>query len=122
IQAGLVTYLATEEAEDHLRAVGPIYEAKRDRLLRGLKGTGLTWTPAEGGYFQVVGVSRYLKPGETDGDLARRWTRDHGIATIPMGACGPLVLCQRRPNPRRRHLSPQSHPPRTRSATGAIRG
>ena len=67
---------------------GPIYEAKRDRLLRGLEGTGFTWVPAEGGYFQVVGVSAYLKPGETDGDLARRWTREHGIATIPMDAFG----------------------------------
>ena len=34
-------------------------------------------------------MGRYLKPGETDGDLARRWTRDHGIATIPMEAFGP---------------------------------
>ena len=56
IQAGLVSYLATESAAEHLRTVGPIYEAKRDRLLLGLEGTGLTWTPAEGGYFQVVGV------------------------------------------------------------------
>ena len=88
IQAGLVQYLPTREAQEHLETVGPIYEAKRDRLLRGLEGTGFTWVPAEGGYFQVVGVSAYLKPGETDGDLARRWTREHGIATIPMDAFG----------------------------------
>ena len=48
----------------------------------------MTWTPAEGGYFQVVGVRAYLNDGETDGDLARRWTRKHGIATIPMGSFG----------------------------------
>lgn len=88
IQAGLVRYLPTPEAQEHLETVGPIYEAKRDRLLRGLEGTSFTWTPAEGGYFQVVGVGAYLKPGETDGDLARRWTREHGIATIPMGSFG----------------------------------
>ena len=88
IQAGLVTYLQTDEAQDHLANVGPMYQKKRDRLLRGLQGTGLTWTPAEGGYFQVVGVQRYLQPGETDGDLARRWTREHGVATIPMSAFG----------------------------------
>ncbi|MDG1675571.1 MAG: amidohydrolase [Flavobacteriales bacterium] len=88
IQAGLVRYLPTPEAQEHLETVGPIYEAKRDRLLRGLEGTSFTWTPAEGGYFQVVGVSAYLKPGESDGDLARRWTREHGIATIPMGSFG----------------------------------
>ena len=71
-----------------MATVGPIYAAKRDRLLHGLKGTAFTWTPAEGGYFQVLGVAAYLKPGENDGDLARRWTRDHGIATIPMNAFG----------------------------------
>ena len=88
IQAGLVQYLSTPEAREHLETVGPIYEAKRDRLLRGLEGTSFTWTPAEGGYFQVVGVRTYLKPGETDCDLARRWTRENGIATIPMGSFG----------------------------------
>jgi len=87
-QAGLAHYLQTQDAVDHLDTVGPIYAAKRDRLLHGLKGTAFTWQPAEGGYFQVLGVAAYLKPGETDGDLARRWTRDHGIATIPMNAFG----------------------------------
>jgi methionine aminotransferase len=88
IQAGLVQYLTTPEAHEHLETVGPIYEAKRNRLLRGLEGTSFTWIPAEGGYFQVVGVGAYLKRGETDDDLARRWTREHGIATIPMGSFG----------------------------------
>jgi len=88
-QAGLVTYLSSEAAATHLETVGPIYAQKRDRLLKGLEGTALTWEPAEGGYFQVVGVEAYLKPGESDGDLARRWTREHGIATIPMSAFGP---------------------------------
>jgi len=88
IQAGLAQYLQTQDAVDHLNTVGPIYAAKRDRLLHGLEGTDFTWQPAEGGYFQVLGVAAFLKPGETDGDLARRWTRDHGIATIPMDAFG----------------------------------
>ena len=87
-QAGLARYLKSDDAIHHLNTVGPIYAAKRDRLLDGLNGTAFTWEPAEGGYFQVLGVSAYLKPGESDGDLARRWTRDHGIATIPMNAFG----------------------------------
>ena len=88
IQAGLVQYLSTSEAEKYLQTVGPIYAAKRDRLLQGLQGTSFTWTPSEGGYFQVIGVEAYLMAGETDGDLARRWTREHGIATIPMESFG----------------------------------
>jgi methionine transaminase len=87
-QAGLATYLSSKEAATHLETVGPIYARKRDRLLKGLEGTAFTWEPAEGGYFQVVGVGAYLKPGESDGDLARRWTREHGIATVPMSAFG----------------------------------
>lgn len=88
IQAGLAAYLRTPEAQLHLETVGAVYEAKRDRLLRGLEGTAFTWTPAQGGYFQVVGVANYLKPGESDGELARRWTREHGVATIPMSSFG----------------------------------
>ena len=59
-QQALATYLDTDEAQAHLDTVGPIYAEKRDRLLAGLKETALTWTPAEGGYFQVVDVSKYL--------------------------------------------------------------
>lgn len=88
IQSGLASFLNSNDAKEHLDSVGPIYAAKRNRLLDGLKGSGFSWTPAHGGYFQVLGVERHLKLGETDGDLARRWTREHGIATIPMGAFG----------------------------------
>ena len=87
-QEALARYLVTEDAQTHLRELGPIYQAKRDRLLQGLEGTAFTWEPAAGGYFQVLNVSNHLLPGETDRDLALRWTRDHGIATIPMGAFG----------------------------------
>ena len=87
-QEALARYLVTEDAKTHLRELGPIYQAKRDRLLQGLEGTAFTWQPAQGGYFQVLNVASHLLPGESDRDLAMRWTRDHGIATIPMGAFG----------------------------------
>ena len=87
-QEALARYLVTEDARIHLNELGPIYQAKRDRLLQGLEGTAFTWRPAEGGYFQVLNVASYLLPAETDRDLAMRWTREHGIATIPMGAFG----------------------------------
>ena len=87
----MARYLVTEDAQAHLRELGPIYQAKRDRLLQGLEGTAFTWQPAEGGYFQVLNVASHLLPGESDRDLAMRWTRDHGIATIPMGAFGQVA-------------------------------
>ena len=90
-QEALARYLVTEDAKIHLRELGPIYQAKRDRLLQGLEGTAFTWQPAEGGYFQVLNVASHLLPGETDRDLAVRWTKDHGIATIPMGAFGQVA-------------------------------
>ena len=87
-QEALARYLVTADAKTHLRELGPIYQAKRDRLLQGLKGAAFTWRPAQGGYFQVLNVANHLLPGETDHDLAVRWTQEHGIATIPMGAFG----------------------------------
>jgi methionine aminotransferase len=42
-QEALARYLVTEDAETHLKELGPIYQAKRDRLLQGLEGTAFTW-------------------------------------------------------------------------------
>ena len=61
-----------------------MYQAKRDHFLSGLEGTAWEWTPAAGGFFQVLDA-RNLIDGD-DGHWAREWTRTHGVATIPMSA------------------------------------
>ena len=61
-----------------------MYQAKRDHFLSGLEGTAWEWSPAAGGFFQVLDA-RNLIDGD-DGHWAREWTRTHGVATIPMSA------------------------------------
>jgi methionine aminotransferase len=82
IQRGLAEYLITDDASKHLRELGPIYEQKRDRLLNGLEGTEFIFSPAEGGYFQILDYSKLDSRGDIE--IAREWTIKHGIATIPI--------------------------------------
>jgi methionine aminotransferase len=82
IQRGLAQYLITDDASKHLRELGPIYEKKRDRLLKGLDGTEFIFSPAEGGYFQILDYSKLDSRGDIE--IAREWTVKHGIATIPI--------------------------------------
>ncbi len=84
LQAALEAFLPTTEGLHHLSGLAAMYQEKRDRLLAGLEGTIWTWTPAEGGFFQVLDA-RQLIDGD-DGHWAREWTRTHGIATIPLSA------------------------------------
>lgn len=84
LQAALAAFLPTAEGRAHLDGLPAMYQHKRDLLLAGLDGTAWEWTPAAGGFFQVLDARRLVK-GD-DGHWAREWTRTHGIATIPMSA------------------------------------
>ena len=84
LQAALASFLPSTEGQNHLDGLAAMYQAKRDRLLAGLEGTAWEWTPAAGGFFQVLDA-RHLIDGD-DGHWAREWTRTHGVATIPMSA------------------------------------
>ena len=84
LQAALATFLPTAEGRAHIEDLPAMYQAKRDHLLSGLKGTAWEWTQAGGGFFQVLDA-RNLIDGD-DGHWAREWTRTHGVATIPMSA------------------------------------
>lgn len=84
LQAALASFLPTSQGESHLNGLAQMYQAKRDRLLDGLKGTAWHSTPAAGGFFQVLDA-RDIIEGD-DGHWAREWTRTHGIATIPLSA------------------------------------
>ena len=88
LQAALAHFLPTKEGVAHLDGLASMYQAKRDRLLAGLAGTPWRFTPAQGGFFQVLDA-RDIVPGD-DGHWARTWTRTHGLATIPLSAfCTP---------------------------------
>ena len=84
LQAALAAFLPTAAGRAHLDGLPAMYQAKRDHFLSGLGGTAWEWTPAAGGFFQVLDA-RNLIDGN-DGHWAREWTRTHGVATIPMSA------------------------------------
>ena len=84
LQAALANFLPTKEGKAHLDSLPDMYQQRRDRLLTGLQGTGWEWTPAAGGFFQVLDARNLID--ENDGHWARKWTRTHGVATIPMSA------------------------------------
>lgn len=84
LQAALERFLPSAEAEAHLNGLAGLYGRKRDRLLQGIRDTAWRFTPAEGGFFQVLDASRLID--NNDGQWARTWTRTHGLATIPLDA------------------------------------
>ena len=125
-QEALARYLVTEDAKTHLRELGPIYQAKRDRLLQGLEGTAFTWQPAEGGYFQVLECGEPLVAwgiGPRLGDALDPGPRHrhHPDGRVwPSGPQRPRVLCERRPNDRRGGGQTSGHPHHVGGRCGPI--
>ncbi|MCB0761760.1 MAG: aminotransferase class I/II-fold pyridoxal phosphate-dependent enzyme [Flavobacteriales bacterium] len=79
VQYALAEYVS--EAENYER-LGAFYQQKRDLFLSLIQGSRFTWTPAAGTYFQLLNYSA-ISTG-SDVDVARDWTVQHGIASIPV--------------------------------------
>ena len=58
------------------------FARKRDLFCGLLEGSGFTWTPAQGAYFQLLDFSALS--GEDDMVFADRLLREAGVATIPL--------------------------------------
>jgi methionine aminotransferase len=79
VQHALAEYL---QDPAHYEGVSSFYEEKRDRFLNGLRASRFTPLACEGSYFQLAdygGISE-----ENDIDFAKRITKEHGIAAIPI--------------------------------------
>jgi methionine aminotransferase len=63
-------------------SVTAFYQKKRDRFLQLIASSRFRPLQCRGTYFQMVDYSAIT--GETDTDFARRLTRDHGVAAIPV--------------------------------------
>ena len=63
------------------------YEAKRDRFCRLLEGSRFRLTPARSTFFQVLDYGDISD--ENDLSLAKRWTQEIGVASIPLS-----VFCE----------------------------
>ena len=82
-QAGIATFLNSEAGGAHLHELAPFYQSKRDRLVDGLNGSRWHVSPAEGGYFQLLGYGAF--DDRDDRTATSDWcTRDQGLALIPL--------------------------------------
>lgn len=82
-QAGIAAFLNSEAGTDHLTELAPFYQSKRDRLVNGLKGSPWQVSPAEGGYFQLLGYGAFDE--RDDRTATADWcSRENGLALIPL--------------------------------------
>lgn len=82
-QAGIAAFLTSEAGAAHLAELASFYQSKRDRLVDGLRGSPWQVSPAEGGYFQLLGYEAF--DDRDDRTTTADWcTRADGLALIPL--------------------------------------
>jgi len=80
MQLALAEFL--EMAPEHYLELPSFYETKRDLFCGLLAPSRFRLTPSRGTYFQLLDYSAVSK--ESDVEYARRLTREHGVASIPV--------------------------------------
>ncbi|MEM8683407.1 MAG: methionine aminotransferase [Pseudomonadota bacterium] len=70
-----------------IEQLSTFYQQKRDRFVRLLDDSRLELVPSRSTFFQLVDYSAISE--EADTEIARRWTVEHGVASIPLS-----VFCQ----------------------------
>lgn len=79
IQYALCDHL---DDESNYLSLSDFYQEKRDFFLNEIKDTAFNFNPAEGTYFQLLSYKNISTKRDTD--LAIDWTKDFGIASIPV--------------------------------------
>ena len=85
MQLGLADFF--NENAGWYEALPAFYEQKRDHFCRQLAASRFRLRPARSTFFQILDYGDIT--GEPDTELARRWTHDVGVASIPLS-----VFCQ----------------------------
>lgn len=80
VQLGIADFLQ-QHPEHHLE-LPAFYQRKRDLFCQLLEPSRFSLVPSQGTYFQLLGYSQITS--EADDSLARRWTREQSIASIPI--------------------------------------
>ena len=80
VQLGIADFL--RQHPEHHQQLPAFYQAKRDLFCELLQGSRFTVVPSQGTYFQLLGYDAIS--AESDASLARRWTCEQGIASIPI--------------------------------------
>ncbi len=78
IQHALAEYMK----EDHWDGLGSFYQKKRDAFLAYMEGSRFRPLPCKGSYFLLFDYSDLSD--ENDVDYAKRLTREHGVASVPV--------------------------------------
>ena len=79
LQYALADFLKERE---HYLSLSAFYQAKRDKFLACIAGSRFTYIPAQGSFFQTVSYANITD--EPDYDLAIRWTKEIGVASVPV--------------------------------------
>ena len=85
MQLGLADFLT--DHPEWCADLPAFYQAKRDRFCAMLEGSRFELQPARSTFFQIVDYGEITD--ELDADLAKRWTREIGVASIPLS-----VFCE----------------------------
>jgi methionine aminotransferase len=80
VQQAVAQYL--KEKPESWQGLPAFFQAKRDRVLAALEGTGFVAPPAQGTYFQLVEYSAFSTA--PDVAFAERLLTEAGVATIPL--------------------------------------
>ncbi|MAT91668.1 MAG: aminotransferase [Halioglobus sp.] len=80
VQAALQEFMAAQP--DFPASLAAFYQAKRDLFCDALAGSGFGVIPSAGTYFQLLDYSDIADTADVA--LAQAWTREHGIAAIPV--------------------------------------
>lgn len=80
IQLALADFMSNEP--DYPGTLSRFYQGKRDLFCNALKNSRFNFTPSAGTYFQLLDYSDISE--EPDTSLCQRWTKDHGLASIPI--------------------------------------
>ena len=80
VQAALQEFMAAQP--DFASSLADFYQAKRDLFCNALAGSRFGVIPSAGTYFQLLDCSDVAD--SPDVTLAETWTREHGIAAIPV--------------------------------------
>lgn len=78
IQVALAEYIKTPS---NYLEISQLFEEKRDLFLSLIEGSRFKFIPSKGTYFQALNYSEITE--ENDVELAKRWTIEKGIASIP---------------------------------------
>lgn len=80
VQLALADFMRLEPA--YPQTLSAFYQHKRDLFCSAMKGSQFTFTPSLGTYFQLLDYSAICE--DHDESLANLWTRERGVASIPI--------------------------------------